>query len=83
VDPVPETLLLRESGSARNRIRTSGSVARNSDLLTTEAATIRKVAGSFPDELIRLFFRPFFQPLYGPVMDSASNGNEYQESSWE
>jgi hypothetical protein len=31
VDPVPDPLLLRKSGSARNRTRTSGSVARNSD----------------------------------------------------
>jgi hypothetical protein len=30
VDPVPD-LLLRKSGSSRNRTRTSGSVARNSD----------------------------------------------------
>jgi hypothetical protein len=32
-----QTLLLRKSGSAGNRIRTSGSVARNSDHLATEA----------------------------------------------
>jgi hypothetical protein len=31
VDPVPEPLLLRKSGRAENRTRTSGSVARNSD----------------------------------------------------
>jgi hypothetical protein len=31
VDPVPDTLHLRKSGSARNRTRTSGSIARNSD----------------------------------------------------
>jgi hypothetical protein len=37
VDPVPDPLLLRESGSAGNRTRTSGSVARNSDHYTTEA----------------------------------------------
>jgi hypothetical protein len=30
-DPVPDALLLRESSSAGNRIRTSGSVARNPD----------------------------------------------------
>jgi hypothetical protein len=30
VDPVPDPLLLRKSGSARNRTRASGSVARNS-----------------------------------------------------
>jgi hypothetical protein len=31
VDPVPDPLLLRNSGSAVNRTRTSGSVARNAD----------------------------------------------------
>jgi hypothetical protein len=31
VDPVTEPLLLRKSGTAENRTRTSGSVARNSD----------------------------------------------------
>jgi hypothetical protein len=30
VDPVPDPLLLSKSGSAGNRIRTFGSVARNS-----------------------------------------------------
>jgi hypothetical protein len=37
VGPVPDPLLLRKSGSAGNRIRTSGSVARNTDHQTTEA----------------------------------------------
>jgi hypothetical protein len=31
VDPVPDPLLHRKSGSAGNRTRISGSVARNSD----------------------------------------------------
>jgi hypothetical protein len=31
VDPVPDPLLLRKSGSAGNRTRTSGSVVRNSN----------------------------------------------------
>jgi hypothetical protein len=31
VDPVPDPLLLRKSGGAGNRNRTSGSVARDSD----------------------------------------------------
>jgi hypothetical protein len=31
VDPIPDPLLLRNSGSARNRARTSVSAARNSD----------------------------------------------------
>jgi hypothetical protein len=37
VDTVPDPLLLRKSGSAGNRTRTSGSVARNSDHYITEA----------------------------------------------
>jgi hypothetical protein len=37
VDPVPDPLLLRNSGSAGNRTQASGSVARNSDHLTTAA----------------------------------------------
>jgi hypothetical protein len=40
VDPVPDPLLLRKSGSAGNRTRASGSVARNSDHQTTEAVNI-------------------------------------------
>jgi hypothetical protein len=37
VDPVSDPLLLRKCGSAGNRTRNSGSVARNSDHWTTEA----------------------------------------------
>jgi hypothetical protein len=37
VDPVQDPLILRKSGTARNRTRTSGSLARNSDHETTEA----------------------------------------------
>jgi hypothetical protein len=37
VDPVPDSLLLRKSGSVGNRTRTSGSIARNSNHQTTEA----------------------------------------------
>jgi hypothetical protein len=36
MDPVPDALLLRKSGSARNRTRTRGSVVRNSDHYTIE-----------------------------------------------
>jgi hypothetical protein len=31
VDPVPDSILLRKSGSAGNRIQASGSVVRNSE----------------------------------------------------
>jgi hypothetical protein len=40
VDPVPDPPPLRISGSAGNRTRTSGSVARNSYHETTEAVCI-------------------------------------------
>jgi hypothetical protein len=40
VDPVPDPLLLRKSGSAGNRTRTSGSVARNSDYWNAEAVEV-------------------------------------------
>jgi hypothetical protein len=36
LDPVPDPLLLRKSGSAGNRTQTSGSVARNSNDKTTD-----------------------------------------------
>jgi hypothetical protein len=39
MDLVADPLLLRKSGSAGNRTRTSGSVARNSDHWTTETVT--------------------------------------------
>jgi hypothetical protein len=41
VDPVPDPLLLRKSGSSGNRTWNSGSVARNSDQNTTEAVSIK------------------------------------------
>jgi hypothetical protein len=40
VDPVPDPILLRNSGSAGNRTLTSGSVARNSDHQTTESVNL-------------------------------------------
>jgi hypothetical protein len=43
----------------------------------------RKVAGLIPDEIIGFFDWPNPSKLhYGPSIDSASNRNEYQESSW-
>jgi hypothetical protein len=35
MDPVPDPLLLRKSGSAGNRTQTSASASRNSDYWTT------------------------------------------------
>jgi hypothetical protein len=40
VDPVPDALLLRKSGSAGNRTRSYGSVARKSDKTTKEVTII-------------------------------------------
>jgi hypothetical protein len=40
VDPVPDPLLLRKSGSAGNRTKISGSVARNSDHYTTGTVSL-------------------------------------------
>jgi hypothetical protein len=45
-------------------------------------ATSRKAAGSSPDEMDIFHFTWSLQPHYGPEVDSASNRNEYQESSW-
>jgi hypothetical protein len=42
-----------------------------------------KITGSIPDEVTGFFqFTEHFQLHYGPGVDSASNRNEYQESSW-
>jgi hypothetical protein len=45
VDPVPDPLLLRKWGSAGNRARTSGSVARNSDHWICEHAVSVRICG--------------------------------------
>ena len=43
-------------------------------------ATNQKVAGSIPASVIEFFIDMIsFQSHYGPVVDSASNRNEYQE----
>jgi hypothetical protein len=63
--PVTDPLLLRKSGSAGNRIRSSGSVFRNSDLCATEVVDIviiqlkiPRVFGSWTDcHFLRLWFR--------------------------
>ena len=43
--------------------------------LLRNCATIPKVAGSIPDGVIDIIL----PAAYGPGVDSASNGNEYQE----
>jgi hypothetical protein len=46
------------------------------------SSKIHKVAGSVPDGVIGHFLLTLsFWPHYGPRVDSASNRNEYQESS--
>jgi hypothetical protein len=46
-------------------------------------ALSRKVAGSSPRDVIRfLQLTKSFQSHYGPGVDSASNRNEYQATSW-
>jgi hypothetical protein len=45
-------------------------------------ATSRKMEGLSPDEVDFFQFTEFFQLHYCPGVDSASNRNEYQESSW-
>jgi len=42
-------------------------------------ATNRKIVGSIPAGVIGIFDIKSFRVHYGPVVDSASNRNEYQE----
>jgi hypothetical protein len=59
-------------------------IAKFVEALRYHYATSRKVAGSIPDEVIVFFFQfiSSFQPHCSPGFDSASERNEYQESSW-
>jgi len=49
--------------------------------MKTRFDTNRKVAGSIPADVIGIFHwhKNSFRSHYGPGVDSASNGNEYQE----
>jgi hypothetical protein len=76
---------IRISGNVRIHLPSSYKV--NKRMLVAwlrHCAASRKVAGSIPDEDIGFFFQVTlsFQSHYGPGIDSASNRNEYQESSW-
>jgi hypothetical protein len=55
VDPIPDPLLLRKSGSAGNRTLTSVSVARNSDQKATEAVETVLSNCSYKQELQLLY----------------------------
>jgi hypothetical protein len=69
VDPVLDTLLLRKSGSAENRTRTSESVARNSDKVINaflprgigciSSITSRKLLIKFREKIL-VYSLPFF-----------------------
>jgi hypothetical protein len=66
--PVPDPLL-RKSGSAGNRTRTSGSLARNSDL--------RTIVRQFPIRSLNFSIYLILPAALWPWVDSASNRNEY------
>jgi hypothetical protein len=71
VDTVPDPLLLRKSGRAGNRTRTSGSVAGNSDHQTTEAVyfllhNIYKFSSYFTENTIHRISPFCSQELWPP-----------------
>jgi hypothetical protein len=53
VDPVPDPLILKKSGSAGNGTRASGSVFKNSDYYTTEAVHNEMLRSSYYLLIIR------------------------------
>jgi hypothetical protein len=57
VDPVPDPLLLRKSGSARNRTRTSGSVARINSLACSVSNSIQNVLSFFLSKNIWIIYK--------------------------
>jgi hypothetical protein len=61
VDPVADPVLLRKSGSARNRTRISGSVARNSDHYITEAVGFNASFAKVLDNYVHLTVPPFIK----------------------
>jgi hypothetical protein len=64
VDPVPDPLLLRRCGSAGNRTRVSGSVAKNSDHYIIEAIILIRLRFLFWK--IRLRFLWDYHAVYSP-----------------
>jgi hypothetical protein len=69
-----------------NQLKNENTLERNSFLYFAwqhwlrNYATSRKVAGLIPDDVIGFF--NWTNPSSRPGFDSASNRNEYQESSW-
>jgi hypothetical protein len=77
VDPVLDPLLLTKSSSAGNRTPTSGSVARNSDHLTTAAVHIRdsysivvNICATYRDTKTDAAFPPHSALVVGNTVDS-------------
>jgi hypothetical protein len=56
LDPVPDALLLKKSGSAGNRTRASGSVARNPDHYTMEAVEIYPWASGIKNQAMKTYW---------------------------
>jgi hypothetical protein len=68
VDPIPDPLLLRKSGSAGNGTRASGSLARSSDHYTTEWCITHRITG-----FVDFVHRPEFQI---PTMDKVHESSD-------
>jgi hypothetical protein len=71
VDPIPDPLLLRKSGSAGNKTWATGSVVRNSDHETTEVSAIEVLSRRML-YLSQPFVKLSSNSLQG---DQAKNGN--------
>jgi hypothetical protein len=73
--PVPDPLLLRKSGSARNRTRTFGSVARNSDHYSAEAVSIYNAEHWNCDQFKKQYFKdkPIHFSAYPPFAHDILN----------
>jgi hypothetical protein len=64
----------------RNKFALNGHLTAGTRL--RHYATSRKVAGLILEEVIGFSIEQSFQPNYSSGVDSASNRNEYQESSF-
>jgi hypothetical protein len=73
VDPVPDPLLLKKSGSAGNRTRTSGSVTRNSDHYTTVVVEFRIRAAKWKVKLSLCSVKLHAKETYGVTVYSLTH----------